>query len=64
MVGGQWIDLGMGLGGGWWVVGGGLVVLGLGFSGGCFREREREERKRWVSLYYFNRLYLKIRNGI
>ena len=47
-------------------MGGGLVVLGLGFSGGCFREREREreERKRWVSLYYFNRLYLKIRNGI
>ena len=45
MVGGQWIDLGMGLGGGWWVVGGGLVVLGLGFSGGCFRERERREKK-------------------
>ena len=46
MVGGQWIDLGMGLGGGWWVVGGGLVVLGLGFSGGCFREREREKREK------------------
>ena len=28
------------------MVGGGLVVLGLGFSGGCFREREREKREK------------------
>ena len=32
MVGGQWIDLGMGLGGGWWVVGGGWWISCFGFG--------------------------------